>query len=248
MMVQDFVKDAADQIRELILGSIEKARGSGLLPEGELPAFVVEIPGDTTHGDFATNIAMAGARAFKMAPPKIAAVILENLALEDSHFSKAEMAGPGFLNFFLKEQWFARVLLSVTAMGKDFGKTDVGGGKKVMVEFVSANPTGPMHMGNARGGAIGDCLAAALESCGHKVTREFYVNDAGNQIEKFGISLQARYLQIFKGEDAIPFPEDGYQGEDIKVLAARYADQHGDKLLALTDSEQKQALVVFVLP
>ncbi|MCL2579141.1 MAG: arginine--tRNA ligase [Oscillospiraceae bacterium] len=248
MMVKDLIKDASVQARTLVVGAVEKAQAAGLFPAGELPAFVVEIPGDVTHGDFATNIAMAGARAFKMAPPKIAAILLEQLELEGTHFSKAEMAGPGFINFFLKEDWYAQVLETVTALGEDYGKTDEGAGKKVMIEFVSANPTGPMHMGNARGGAIGDCLAAAFASSGYQVAREFYVNDAGNQIEKFGVSLQARYLQIFKGENAVSFPEDGYQGDDIKVLAGRYAEQHGDKLLALSDEEQKQALADFGLP
>ncbi len=120
------------------------------------------------------------------------------------------------------------MVLAANQAGSDWGRTDFGAGKRVNVEFVSANPTGPMHLGNARGGALGDCLAAALDWAGYDVTREFYVNDAGNQIEKFGDSLSARYLQIFKGEDAVPFPEKGYQGEDIRQRAPEFADLHGD--------------------
>ena len=245
---QDLVRDAASQVRAAVVQAIERAQKSGALPQADIPGFVVEIPADTAHGDFASNIAMAGAKAFRAPPQKIASAILENLALEDGFLARAEIAGPGFLNFFLKEEWFARVLLSVWALGENYGKTDAGGGKKVMVEFVSANPTGPMHMGNARGGAIGDCLAAVLEASGHQAHREFYVNDAGNQIEKFGISLRARYLQIFEGEENVPFPEDGYQGEDIRQRAKEYADLHGDKLLSLPEEEQQAALVAFALP
>ncbi|MCL2856697.1 MAG: arginine--tRNA ligase [Oscillospiraceae bacterium] len=248
MIPKDLVRDATAQVRALVIAAIEKAAKHGSLPEVQPPEFAVEIPGDTAHGDFAANIALVGAKAFRMPPPKIAQAILENLDFDGSFFERGEIAGPGFLNFFVGREWFAQVLQSVTTLGTDYGKTDHGAGKKVMVEFVSANPTGPMHMGNARGGAIGDCLAGALEASGHSVTREFYVNDAGNQIEKFGISLQARYLQIFKGEEAVTFPEDGYQGEDIKELAQRYADEHGDSLLALSEEQQRQALVDFGLP
>jgi len=248
MISQDLIRDAAGQARDLVRKAAMRAQAAGTLPAAQLPDFVVEIPGDASHGDFASNIAMASAKAFRAAPQKIAGAILENLEMEGSFFARADIAGPGFLNFFLKDEWFAQVLSCVDELGDNYGKTDGGKGKKVMVEFVSANPTGPMHMGNARGGAIGDCLAAALEASGHEVTREFYVNDAGNQIEKFGISLRARYLQILKGGDAVEFPEDGYQGEDIKERAQEYADLHGDKLLSLSEAEQKQALVGFALP
>ena len=137
---------------------------------------------------------------------------------------------------------------AVLDCGRDYGRSDVGGGKKVMVEFVSANPTGPMHMGNARGGAIGDCLAAALDFAGYEVTREFYVNDAGNQIAKFGKSLEARYLQLFLGEEAVEFPEDGYHGEDIKTRAREFADLHGDRYVNAPSEERLQALIAYALP
>lgn len=248
MQNTDLVKQAAEQVRELVSASVAAAIEKGQLPQAELPDFVVEIPGDTSHGDFATNIAMVGAKAFRAAPPKIAQAILDNLALEGSLFARAEMAGPGFLNFFLAPHWFSSVVEAVHAMGEDYGKTDYGQGKKVMVEYVSANPTGPMHLGNARGGVVGDILAAAMAACGYDVTREFYLNDAGNQIQKFGLSLEARYLQIYWGEETVEFPEDGYQGDDIRERAQQYADLHGDKLLPLTTEERTQALIDFALP
>lgn len=244
----DLIAAATGQLRKLITDAVDKARTSGILPDVAPPEFVIEIPGDTTHGDFASNIAMAGAKAFRLPPAKIAAAITENLNFEGSFFTRAEIAGPGFINFFLGDEWFVQVPQLILDKGADYGRTDRGAGKKVMVEFVSANPTGPMHMGNARGGAIGDCLAAILEASGHNVTREFYVNDAGNQIEKFGSSLRARYMQIFEGDEGVPFPEDGYQGDDIKERARQYADLNGDKLLPLSEDEQKAALVGFALP
>ena len=187
------VSQAKQDIAVLLDGALERAVESGALPAAsELPDFVVEIPADTSHGDFASNIAMACARPFKCAPRKIAEAICAALDLTGTVFERVEIAGPGFINFFLSPRWFADVVKSVLSAGADYGRTDYGRGEKVQVEFVSANPTGPMHMGNARGGALGDCLAAALDWSGHNVTREFYVNDAGNQIEKFGCSLEAR--------------------------------------------------------
>ncbi len=242
------VRDAAAQVREMILAALEAAVKAQELPEAEIPAFAVEIPADTSHGDFASNIAMAGARAFRCAPPKIASAILNHLDFSNTWFTRAESAGPGFLNFFLKPKWFAAVVESIDTLGEAFGRTETGGGKKVMVEFVSANPTGPMHMGNARGGAIGDALAAALDAAGYDVTREFYINDAGNQIEKFALSLNVRYLQHYQGEEAHPFPEDGYQGEDIKDRVKEFAAIHGDKFLHTSEEERRQVLVDYALP
>jgi len=191
---------------------------------------------------------MAGARAFRMTPAKIAATIVDNLDFTGTYFERAAVAGPGFLNLFISQEWFSRVLSVIAEMGSDYGRTNGGRGKKVMVEFVSANPTGPMHMGNARGGVIGDCLASVLHASGYVVEREFYLNDAGNQIEKFAISLEARYLQIHKGEDAVVFPEDGYQGLDITDLAQEFSDIHGDKYLNADERERRDALVAYALP
>ncbi len=238
---------AVKNLKNAITSAIQKAISNGELPQAEIPGFIIETPADRTHGDFATNAAMAGAKAFRMPPFKIAKAITENLNLEGTMCSRFETAGPGFINFFLGSEYYTRVVRSVLADPEGYGSSDFGKGEKVMVEFVSANPTGPMHMGNARGGALGDCLAAVLDKAGYDVWREFYVNDAGNQIEKFGCSLEARYLQIFKG-DEIVFPEDGYQGADITELAREYADLNGDNLLNVSCEERKSALVNYALP
>ena len=233
----------------------------GTLPEAELPAFIVEIPADVKNGDIASNLAMAGARTWHKAPKMIADALLAHLpSLENSVFSKVEVAGPGFINLFLSQSFWAGVVLGACA-NKEYGRTDHGKGAKYNVEFVSANPTGPMHMGNARGGALGDCLAAVLDWSGYDVTREFYINDAGNQIQKFGKSLAVRYLQQFCGEEAYPLPKECYQGGDIKVLAGEFAELNGDKYVAackgmdeeaLFESEAfaalKDALVAYALP
>ena len=242
------VQQATNELREAIEAAIKAAIADGSLPEAEIPAFALEIPADRSHGDWACNAAMAGARAFRLAPRKIAEAVVSHLDLTPTYFDRCEIAGPGFLNFFLNPRFYADVLRDVEALGEQYGRSDFGKGEKVMVEFVSANPTGPMHMGNARGGALGDCLAAVLDAAGYDVWREFYVNDAGNQIEKFGVSLEARYLQIYKGEDAVEFPEDGYHGDDIREHAQNYANEFGDKLLAVSPEERRAALVQYALP
>ena len=241
-------KNALDEARALLTQAAQAAMAAGELPQTDLPDFIVEIPGDVKNGDVASNLAMAGARVFKKAPRQIADAILAHLpSLEGSIFSKVEVAGPGFINLFLAPGWFSSVVYGAT-LNEQYGRTDFGEGKKINVEFVSANPTGPMHLGNARGGALGDCLAAVMDWAGYDVTREFYVNDAGNQIQKFGKSLSARYLQHFKGKEAVPFPEDGYQGEDIKVLAAEFAAIEGDKYVDADEETRKQALINYGLP
>ena len=242
------VQQATNELREAIEAAIKAAVADGSLPEADIPAFTLEVPADRSHGDWACNAAMAGARAFRLAPRKIAEAVVSHLDLAPTYFDRCEIAGPGFLNFFLNPRFYADVLRDVEALGRDYGRSDFGKGEKVMVEFVSANPTGPMHMGNARGGALGDCLAAVLDAAGYDVWREFYVNDAGNQIEKFGVSLEARYLQIYKGEDAVEFPEDGYHGDDIREHAQNYADEFGDRLLAVSPEERRAALVQYALP
>ncbi|MGN0626901.1 MAG: arginine--tRNA ligase [Oscillospiraceae bacterium] len=246
--MRNLVAEAKSQYRELIEKAVKAAVFAGELPEGEIPEFIIEIPADTKNGNLASNVAMVSARAFRKAPRQIAEAIAAHLDLDGSYFEKAEVAGPGFLNVFFAPHWYAETVSAVLTEKDDYGKSDFGKGQKVMVEFVSANPTGPMHMGNARGGAIGDGLAEALSWCGYDVTREFYVNDAGNQIEKFGKSLEARYLQLYKGEDAVEFPEDGYHGEDIKVRAKEFADIHGDKYLEADSAERRKALVDYALP
>ena len=243
------VGNALIEIKELISKAIAKAQAEGLLPaEAEIPEFTVEVPADPSHGDFATNAAMVSARAFRKAPRMIADAVISSLDLEGSNFEKAEVAGPGFINFYARNTWFASVVEEVLEKNKRYGRTSYGNNEKVNIEFVSANPTGPMHMGNARGGAIGDSLASAFDWAGYDVVREFYINDAGNQIDKFGKSLSARYLQHYKGEEEIPFPEDGYHGHDIVERAEEYISINGDKLLEVSEEERKQALINYALP
>ena len=236
------------EIERIIRAAFAAAAAMGELPDAAPADFTVEVPADTRNGDFATNAAMLSARPMRMAPAKIAAVLCAHMDFSGSRIGRCETAGPGFINFFVSQDWFADTVEEVLEKGADYGRSDYGRGEKVMVEFVSANPTGPMHMGNARGGAIGDCLAAALDWSGHKVTREFYINDAGNQIEKFGASLEARYLQLFLGEEAVPFPEDGYHGDDIRAHAAHFAAQYGDSYVSADSSARRQALVGYALP
>ncbi|MFR7553225.1 MAG: arginine--tRNA ligase, partial [Acutalibacteraceae bacterium] len=241
------VSIAREQVSTAVRSALEKAVAAGTLVQAEIPAFSVERPADRTHGDFATNAAMVSARAFRTAPQKIAAAILENLDLSGTYFTKAETAGPGFMNFFLSPAFYSDVLTDVLTAGKNYGRSDFGKKRRVMVEFVSANPTGPMHMGNARGGALGDCLAAVLDAAGYDVWREFYVNDAGNQLDKFGLSLSIRYQQLF-AENPPELPEDSYHGEDILDLAKEYAADNGDALMRVSEEERRAALVGFGLP
>ena len=244
--MNNLMQSATDQLQSLIKDSLKRAMKQGDLAESEIPEFVIEIPADKAHGDFATNIAMISARAFRMAPRKIAEIITENLDITDSYFDKFEIAGPGFINFFLGAHWFSDVLHEVIATGNDYGKTAFGQNKKVMVEFVSANPTGPMHIGNARGGAIGDGIASVLEWAGYQVSREFYVNDAGNQINKFALSLEVRYLQLFQND--IEMPEDAYHGADITAHAKAFAEINGDKYVNVPSDIRRQALISYALP
>lgn len=240
---------AMDEARALLTQTAQAAIAAGTLPEKELPDFVVEIPSDVKNGDLASNLAMAGARAFGMPPRKIAEILCAAMpSLENSMFDRVEIAGPGFINLFFAPTFFYSAVLAANVLGKAYGRTNYGESRKFNIEFVSANPTGPMHLGNARGGALGDCLAAALDWAGFAVTREFYINDAGNQITKFGKSLAARYLQIYQGEDAVPFPEDGYQGEDIKVLAQEFTDVHGDAFVSQDAQALHDAIVAYALP
>ena len=224
----NLIQTARDQVAELTQKAYEKAAAQGLLPQGETIRGTVEVPKDSRNGDFASSFAMAGAKALKMAPRAIAQIILDNLELEGTLFQRAEIAGPGFLNFFYSPNWYQQVLGAVEEDPAGYGSSDVGHGQKVMVEFVSANPTGPMHMGNARGGVLGDTLANVLARVGYNTWKEFYVNDAGNQVHKFAQSIHARYMQIILGEDGYEFPEKGYQGEDIKELAQAFYAVHGD--------------------
>ena len=240
------VKKAEQQIYDIIKASLAKAQANGELPEGEIPEFKVEVPADRTHGDYSTNAAMVSARVFRNAPMKIAAALCSNAELEGTYFNKIEAAGAGFINFTLDASYYADILLDVEEKGNMYGHSDMGKGKSALVEFVSANPTGPMHIGNARGGAMGDCLAEILAWAGYHSEREFYVNDGGNQIEKFGLSLDVRYQQHM-GAD-IEMPEDAYHGQDIIDHAAKFAEIHGDKYMTASQEERRNALVEYALP
>ncbi len=243
----NMIQAAKNQVAALTQAAYERAAAAGALPAGAEVKATIEIPKDTAHGDYASSFAMAGAKALHMAPRAIAQAIVDHLELEGSYFNKVEIAGPGFLNFTLGPKWYGDVLSAVEAEGPDYGSGAGGAGRKVMVEFVSANPTGPMHMGNARGGVLGDTLANVLARDGWDVWKEFYVNDAGNQINKFARSILARYKQLILGEDGYPFPEDGYHGEDIKELAQAYYDEYGDAGLNELESDELFAVAQFGL-
>ena len=246
--MSSIVNNTEYQLKQAICAAATAAIASGELPEGELPAFIIEVPGDRKNGDLATNVAMVSAKAFRSAPRKIAECIVAHLNLEGTYFERVEIAGPGFLNFFLSPAYYGDIVAEAVERGSAFGRSDYGNGKKVMVEYVSANPTGPMHMGNARGGALGDCLASVLDAAGYEVWREFYINDAGNQIEKFGLSLDVRYQQHLLGENAVELPEDAYHGDDIKEHAAGFAAIYGDQYLSVDTQQRRRALVEYALP
>ena len=242
------VNKVRDDLKKIIADAAAMAAEKGTIAAVPSGAFNVEIPADRANGDFSTNAAMAWARELRNAPRRIADAIVAEANPDGTYFNRVEVAGPGFINFYLGDRYYADILKDIRAKGKNYGRSDYGKGKKINVEFVSANPTGPMHMGNARGGALGDCLAAVLDCAGYEVSREFYINDAGNQIDKFALSLDVRYQQIYKGEDAVELPEDSYHGEDIKVRAQEFADVYGDKYINADESERRKALVDFALP
>ena len=257
----NMIRSAKNQIAELTAAAYRAAVQEGLLPEGVTTVPAVEIPKDTANGDYTTTFCLAASKAMRKNPREVAKILTEHMDLSDTYFTSVEIAGPGFLNFRLGEKWYADVISAVEEEKENYGRDNWLDGKKYMVEFVSANPTGPMHMGNARGGALGDCLSAVLDWSGYDVTREFYINDAGNQIQKFGKSLAVRYLQKYCGEEAYPLPAECYQGGDIKVLAGEFAELNGDKYVAackgmdeetLFESEAfaalKDALVTYALP
>ena len=266
----NLVESAKAQIDELIFDAYTKALAAGKLPEigqkqsdngekqpepGEkkqpdngLLVGSVEIPRETSHGDYAATHAMAAAKELKLAPRMIAEALTEHIGLDGSYFKSFSIAGPGFLNFVLSEKWYGEVLQAAEVMGDNYGAVNIGDGKRVMVEFVSANPTGPMTIGNARGGVLGDTLASILEKAGYDVWREFLVNDAGNQVMLFGKSIDARYMQLCLGADNYEFPDDGYHGDDIKELAEMIFKTEGSKLQELPENERIDKFTAFALP
>lgn len=272
--MSNLIKAAQDQIRELVLSALGQCVAEQVFPAEPIPGFNVEIPADPKNGDLSTNAAMVCARAFRTAPRKIAEEIAKRVILDGTYFGRCEVAGAGFINFFFNKDWFSEVVGAVLSEGGDYGRTQLGAGKRVLIEFVSANPTGPMHIGNARGGAIGDCLASVMEKAGYEVSREFYVNDAGNQIEKFGLSLLLRFRQLTSDEGRkvteengndtektvaavfaesgeggrFAMPEDTYLGMDIIEHAKNYIDENGTALAEQEDDSVKKALVAYALP
>ena len=237
---------AKSEVKEIVMNALGQLTADGKLPAEPIPPFTVEQPADSSHGDFSCNAALASSKVFRKNPRETAGLISEAAILDGTLFDRIEVAGPGFINFFLKPLWFAETVNAAIDGGAEYGKTDMGNGKKVLVEFVSANPTGPMHIGNARGGAIGDCLASVLEYAGYYVEREFYINDAGNQVNKFGLSLDIRYKQIFGSTEEMP--EDSYHGQDIIDHAKAFADKYGDKYMSVSEEERRKALVEYALP
>lgn len=244
--MSQIVNKTQDILNEKICLAVNKAIKNGELPEAAMPNYIIEKPTDKANGDFSTNIAMTGARNFHKAPRDIAQSIVNNMDLSNSYFKEVKIAGPGFINFYLSDEYYSAILQDVIDKGENYGKSDYGKGKKVLVEFVSANPTGPMHIGNARGGAIGDCLASVLDWAGYEVFREFYINDAGNQINKFAVSLEVRYLQLC-GKD-IEMPEDAYHGADITEHAENFKAEYADQYAECDSETRRKVLVDFALP
>ena len=240
------VRQAQDQIKQAIEAAAKAAFAAGDLPNLPAGPFTLETPAERRNGDLSSNAAMAWARELRQAPRKTAEALARHIDLTATYALRCEAAGAGFLNFYYNDAYYADIVADVLQKGTAYGRSDIGGGQRVLVEFVSANPTGPMHMGNARGGALGDCLATVLEAAGYDVEREFYVNDGGNQIEKFGLSLDVRYRQHFG--DAIELPEDAYHGDDITRRARQFAEIHGDAYLSKSEAERRDALVAFALP
>lgn len=277
-MYYNAVNEAKSEIKEIVMSALGVLVSEGKIPAEPLPAFQVTIPNDSAHGDFSANVALACAKALKTNPRVLAQQIVDAVVLDGTSFDKIELAGPGFLNFFLGGKWFSEVVTNTLSLGADYGKTNLGTGKRVLVEFVSANPTGPMHIGNARGGAIGDCLASLLQTAGYQADREFYINDAGNQVAKFGKSLSLRYMQLCgeEGQKLIaeygsdneritsemykdsqtenpddrlyPMPDDVYLGQDIIEHAKNYYDINGAALADKPEEERAKALVDYALP
>ena len=245
-MKVNMTEKAKSEVKEIVMNALGQLTADGKLPAEPIPPFTVEQPADSSHGDFSCNAALASSKVFRKNPRETAGLISEAAILDGTLFDRIEVAGPGFINFFLKPLWFAETVNAAIDGGAEYGKTDMGNGKKVLVEFVSANPTGPMHIGNARGGAIGDCLASVLEYAGYYVEREFYINDAGNQVNKFGLSLDIRYKQIFGSTEEMP--EDSYHGQDIIDHAKAFADKYGDKYMSVSEEERRKALVEYALP
>jgi arginyl-tRNA synthetase len=233
-------------IERALRSAAEAARDDlGIHPEVPLPEFTVEVPREQNFGDFATNLALMLTKPARRSPRQIAEILITHLNLQDCEVQEVTIAGPGFINFRLHPEWMYRVLPQIEASGPDFGRSSIGGSRRVQVEFVSANPTGLLHMGNARGAALGDSMASLLSFAGFDVAREFYVNDAGHQIENLAFSMEARYLQEL-GRDA-EVPEQGYHGEDLIETARHFVEQYGDRYRNEAPEVRREMLLKYAL-
>ena len=227
--------DIKQQIEQALIRAVEAAAAEGVLPEGAaLPPVLLEEPPEKELGDFATNFAMQSARVFRQSPQKIAAAIRDRLA--GDWLDHAEVAGPGFLNLYLKKTVLSDTLRAVLAAGEEFGTLPPNGAPRIQVEYVSANPTGPLHVGHGRGAAVGSALVKLLRTAGYAVDSEYYVNDAGNQMNLLAMSVNARYLELLG--KSVEFPENGYHGADIVETAQRIIDRDGDKYLSLPEEDR----------
>lgn len=229
--------NVVDQVKERLKAEIkDSVVKAGLATEDQIPEVVLELPKDKAHGDYATNMAMQLARVAKKAPRMIAEEIVANFDKSKASIEKIEIAGPGFINFYMNNSYLTDLIPAILTAGEAYGETTVGNNQKVQVEFVSANPTGDLHLGHARGAAIGDSLSNILDKAGYEVSREYYINDAGNQINNLAKSVEARYLQAL-GQEA-EMPEDGYHGQDIVGIGKRLAEEFGDKYVAMDEKER----------
>ncbi|QHQ80365.1 arginine--tRNA ligase [Bacillus subtilis] len=222
-----------DVLKEEIKAAVLKA---GLAEESQIPNVVLETPKDKTHGDYSTNMAMQLARVAKKAPRQIAEEIVAHFDKGKASIEKLDIAGPGFINFYMNNQYLTKLIPSVLEAGEAYGETNIGNGERVQVEFVSANPTGDLHLGHARGAAVGDSLCNVLSKAGYDVSREYYINDAGNQINNLALSVEVRYFEALGLEK--PMPEDGYRGEDIIAIGKRLAEEYGDRFVNEEESER----------
>ncbi|MGM0901429.1 MAG: arginine--tRNA ligase [Bacillota bacterium] len=230
------VEQVQTKLKEEIKAAVIKA---GLAEEAQIPDAVLELPKDKAHGDYATNMAMQLARVAKKAPRKIAEELVESFDKNKASIEKIEIAGPGFINFYMNNSYLTDLIPTILNVGDRYGESTVGNGEKVQVEFVSANPTGDLHLGHARGAAVGDSLSNVLAKAGYDVSREYYINDAGNQINNLALSVEARYFQAL-GEER-EMPADGYHGVDIIGIGKKLAEEHGDKFAKMSDKERFDA-------
>jgi arginyl-tRNA synthetase len=241
----NIVENIKQSLLTITAQAAEDAKNAGELSFEILPDFVLEVPREKTHGDFAVNLAMLLAKEAKRNPRQVAQILVDKIDTTATQIVKIEIAGPGFINFHLEKAWIYDTMPVIASMGDEYGKTNIGNGKKVQVEFVSANPTGLLHMGNARGAALGDSIASLLTMAGFDVSREFYINDTGNQIENFAKSLEARYFQAL-GND-VEMPEDGYQGEDIKDTIKGFIEKYGSTYLDVAEAERRTFMAEYAL-